>query len=247
MYEWLSQLSVWFGKPFSALAYSTDIPILAALLFGIVGSVAPCQISANIGSISYFGNRHIQDKLSWTEIFFYLLGKVFVFSLLGSLFWILGQGLSDKTIPFFVVARKVMGPFFIVMGLFLIGALKLHGSFGFSFSGKLEKWAERFNGGTRSFLLGVALSLGFCPTMFWLFFGLLMPMTLTSSFGILLPPVFAIGTALPLLVIFGLYFSFGLDRISIKLVKRWGERIQQAVGIILILWGMGDTYTYWRM
>src|SRR5699024_8432424 len=98
-----------------------------------------------------------------------------------------------------------------------------------------------------SFLMGAAFSLGFCPTMFWLFFGLLMPLTFSSSAGVFLPSLFAIGTAIPLFIIFGLYFGFGLDKIMVKKLKKWGGLIQMATGIFFIVWGVSDTFTYWTL
>src|SRR5207245_2721791 len=111
------------SEPFGNVAYSTNIALLAALFFGFAGSVAPCQISANIGAITYFGNRQAQARLAWTELALYLLGKIVVFSLFGLLFWAFGKEISRGSIPFFVYARKFLGPLLIVMGLFLIGWL----------------------------------------------------------------------------------------------------------------------------
>ena len=48
----------------------------------------------------------------------YLLGKISVFSILGALFWLFGQSLSQDMIPLFVFARKMLGPLLIIMGLF---------------------------------------------------------------------------------------------------------------------------------
>jgi len=45
MTEWylfLSQLSATLSQPFQALADRVDTPVLSALLFGILGSTAPC-------------------------------------------------------------------------------------------------------------------------------------------------------------------------------------------------------------
>ncbi|MFA1818944.1 sulfite exporter TauE/SafE family protein [Virgibacillus oceani] len=52
-----------------------------------------------------------------------------------------------------------------------------------------------------SYLLGVSLTVAFCPTMFVLFFMTLIPVVVTSSYGIILPSVFGVGTLLPLLII----------------------------------------------
>lgn len=246
MYQFFSQISAWLGEPFGNAAYSTNIALLSALFFGFVGSVAPCQISANIGAITYFGSRQAQARLSWSELGLYLAGKIAVFSVFGLLFWSFGQGISTGSIPLFVYARKFLGPLLIVMGLFLIGWIRMRGV-GYRISASLRNLSERIGGKWGAFLMGVAFSLGFCPTMFSLFFGGVMPMALKSSYGILLPPVFAVGTAMPLLLFAGLAVGFGLDRVMVKRARQWGTRIQRLAGALFILLGISDTLTYWTL
>jgi cytochrome c-type biogenesis protein len=48
---------------------------------------------------------------------------------------------------------------------------------------RLSRWLEArvsHEGIQGAFSLGIAVSLAFCPTLFWLFFGLLMPLALSS-------------------------------------------------------------------
>jgi len=246
MYQFFSQISAWLSEPFGNVAYSTNIALLSVLFFGFIGSVAPCQISANIGAITYFGNRQTQARLSWTELALYLLGKIVVFSLFGLLFWALGQGISRESIPFFVYARKFLGPLLVMMGLFLIGWVRLPGV-GYRLSASIRSISERVGGKWGALFMGVAFSLGFCPTMFSLFFGGVMPMALKSSYGILLPPVFAVGTAMPLLLFAGLVVGFGFDRVMAKRARRWGVWIQRLAGTLFILLGISDTLTYWTL
>ncbi len=95
--------------------------------------------------------------------------------------------------------------------------------------------------------MGIAFSLGFCPTMFVLFFGSLMPLALQSTYGVVLPSVFAIGTAMPFLLIAGFAVGFGLDRVIVKRAKRWGLWIQKLAGVLFIVLGISDTLTYWTL
>lgn len=247
MYIYLSQFSAWLSQPFSHLVYTIKFSLLAALVMGILGSVAPCQISANIGAITYFGNRHVQQKLSRLEIFLYILGKIVVYSVFGLLFWSFGQVLSNGSIPLFVYARKLLGPLFVLIGLFFLGWMRLPGNVGNRISDRIYQFSEKVGGKWGSFLMGVAFSIGFCPTMFWLFFGLLMPLVMKSSSGIFLPSIFAIGTTMPLLFFIGIYIGIGLDRVMIKKAKQWGRMIQWAAGILFVLWGISDTVTYWTL
>lgn len=246
LYYWFSQFSAVVSQPIFAITEMTDVTLLTALLLGLVGALAPCQISANIGAIIYFGNRQVQQKLALSEVVLYLLGKVAVFAVFGLLFWLIGRNISAQSIPLFVWARKLVGPLLVVMGLFMLGWVRLPGSVGLKWSASLKQQAKRLGGKTGAFFLGVSFSLGFCPTMFWLFFGLLMPMALNSRAGALLPPVFALGTAVPFLLFLGLSYGFGIDT-YVKKAKVMGRNVQGLAGAVFILLGILDTLTYWTI
>ncbi|CAM3551394.1 sulfite exporter TauE/SafE family protein [Marinicrinis lubricantis] len=246
MYSFFSKISAFLSEPFVNAA-NTDIAFLAALFLGFVGSVAPCQMSANVAAITYFGQRQAQARLSWPETFMYLLGKMIVFSIFGALFWFFGQKISTDMIPLYSFARKLLGPLLILIGLFLLGWIRLPFQLGARVAGFFEKLADRTGGRSGAFLMGIAFSLGFCPTMFVLFFGSLMPLALQSTYGVVLPSVFAIGTAMPFLLIAGLAVGFGLDRVIVKRAKRWGLWIQKLAGMLFIVLGISDTLTYWTL
>ncbi|NEW08606.1 sulfite exporter TauE/SafE family protein [Paenibacillus sp. SYP-B3998] len=246
MYSFLSQLSTFITQPFINAA-NTEFALFAALFLGFVGSLAPCQISANIAAITYFGNRQAQEQLSWKETFMYLVGKMLVFIILGTLFWIFGQQLANESIYLLAFARKLLGPLLIVVGAFLLGWFSFRLQIGVRLSNLISKQSERVGGTGGAFLLGVAFSLGFCPTMYVLFFGTLMPISLQSSYGVILPPIFAVGTAMPFLLFLGLTIGLNLDRTMIKHAKRWGNHIQKLAGVFLIIFGINDTITYWSI
>lgn len=245
MYEIFSWITNAVAGPLSDVAYSSNIALLSVLFLGFIGSVAPCQISANIGAMMYFGNRQFTQKLSWLEVAMYLVGKISVFSLLGVLFWLFGQSLSQEMIPWFVIARKLLGPLLILMGLFFLGWIKLPGNFGFRLSASIKDFSTRVGGKRGAFLLGAAFSFGFCPTMVWLFFGLVMPMVFSSSYGVILPSVFSLGTAMPFLLFIGLNIAFGVDTAILKRSRKWGKWIQKIAGVIFLVLGVADTVTYW--
>ncbi len=110
------------------------------------------------------------------------------------------------------------------------------------------KMPERLfkKGNLGAFLMGVSFSLGFCPTMFVLFFVTLMPMVVSTSYGVLLPSIFAIGTTLPLLLalLFIWYFNLG-GKVMQKQGRQIGYYVQRIAGWIMIILGVLDTITYW--
>ncbi|GGD13120.1 urease accessory protein UreH domain-containing protein [Pontibacillus salipaludis] len=242
MYEAFSAFTNVVADPLLSLAYGFEqVPILAALFLGIVGSVAPCQITGNIGALTFYGNQSLQKSVSWRHVGLFLLGKIMVFSALGLLFWGFGQGVQSELVGIFPWLRKAIGPLLIVVGLFLMGVFKVHRTFRL---GKLSEPLTK-HPSLGSFFMGVSFSLAFCPTMFVLFFITLMPIVLSTSYGALLPGVFAIGTTLPLLLILFLVWYFGMGGVLLKKSRKVGNLVQFLAGIVIIVLGVLDTLTYW--
>ncbi|WP_068775526.1 sulfite exporter TauE/SafE family protein [Paenibacillus sp. FJAT-26967] len=244
MYSFFSGISSYLSEPFLAASRS-DVALIAALFLGFIGSVAPCQLSANVAVITYFGKKQAQGRMSGAEVLLYITGKIVLFSLLGCLFWLLGNPVSRELIPLFEYARKLQGPLLVLIGLFMLGLFRLPFGLGTRFTASLEQAARRAGARTGAFLMGMAFSLGFCPTMFVLFFGMLMPMAVQSAYGAVLPSVFAAGTAMPFLLFLALTVGFGADRMLMRKAKRWGGIVQKLAGLLFLLLGISDTMTYW--
>ncbi|WML53731.1 sulfite exporter TauE/SafE family protein [Neobacillus sp. PS3-12] len=242
MYSFLSSISQILSSPFVILLNETkQLPLLAAFFLGLVGALAPCQLTGNISAITYYGNKSLQTKKQWFEACFFILGKVVAFSCLGLAVWIIGRGFQTSITSFFAFFRKLMGPFIILLGLFLLGIIKLNLlNRLFTFMPKLT-----MGGLWSSFLMGVSFSIAFCPTMFVLFFLTLMPIVLITSYGAILPTIFAIGTSLPLIVFLLIIWSLGFDGSLMKKSRKIGLIVQKSAGFLLIMMGIFDTITYW--
>jgi cytochrome c-type biogenesis protein len=244
-YFWLSQWLAFFSEPFSNLFYRTEIPILGALLLGLTASLAPCQLSTNAGAMAYMMNRVEKVRSTTVEVLAFVLGKAVVYILFGLLaFWI-GDQISNSLIPLFVFMRQLLGPVFLLVGLFMLGWVRLPGGLGLKISNMLKDKADQLGGARGTFLLGMAFSLGWCPTMLWLFFGLLVPLMISEPSGFLLPPIFAIGTVLPVILIMALAFAVGIDKTFIGKSRRIGQVIQKVAGVIFVLVGINDIIAYW--
>ncbi|MFE8694802.1 sulfite exporter TauE/SafE family protein [Cytobacillus sp. FJAT-53684] len=242
MYQLLNELSQLLSSPFlSMVNESKEIPLLGAFILGIIGALAPCQLTGNIGAITFYGNKSLQSKSQWAEAIFFILGKITVFTVLGFFVWLLGKELQMMLPSYFSIFRKLMGPLFVVMGLVLIGLIKL--KWVTKLSAKLPSFKGKGKAG--SFLMGVAFSIAFCPTMFSLFFFGLMPLVLNASYGAILPPIFAIGTSIPLIIFLMVVYILGVDGTLIRKSRKLGQYIQTAAGVILLLIGIMDTITYW--
>ncbi|MDP4552340.1 sulfite exporter TauE/SafE family protein [Alkalihalobacillus macyae] len=76
--------------------------------------------------MTYYGNRSFQQGISWGEVFFFILGKIFVFSSLGFIVWVLGQEFQQSLTKILPWARKLFGPLVIVIGLYMLGVFKVN-------------------------------------------------------------------------------------------------------------------------
>lgn len=242
MYQFFNEISQFLSTPFFTLVNQTEnIPILASFMLGLVGALAPCQLTGNIGAITYYGNRSLQTRNQWIDIGFFILGKITVFSLLGLAAWLIGQSFQQLLPDFFSMFRKMMGPLFILIGFTLTGFLS--NKWINQFTSLLPQW--KGSGKMSSYLMGISFSIAFCPTMFSLFFFTLMPIVLGSTYGAVLPSVFALGTSIPILIFAGIISYIGLDGSLMKKSRRLGAVVQATAGWILILLGILDTLTYW--
>ncbi|MCM3597945.1 sulfite exporter TauE/SafE family protein [Metabacillus idriensis] len=240
MYTYINQFSNYLMQPFMNLYYSFEhFTIAAALILGIVGSLAPCQLTANSSALIIYGNHSAKKGVTWDQIFLFLLGKIIVFSLLGLLAWLVGQEMEQNLTMLFPWARKLIGPLLIVVGLVLLNVLKIRKSI---IIGKIPEGLMK--GKMGSFLMGVSFSLAFCPTMFVLFFVTLMPMALAAPYGFLLPSIFAFGTTVPIFLIIFIIWYLELDKKIMKKSRKVGLIVQKITGILLILIGISDIIIY---
>jgi cytochrome c-type biogenesis protein len=243
-YIFTSSLSAGAMPAFQALDARIGIPLITALLLGVLGAAAPCQLTQSVGMLTILG-RQRAGRPRWQAAIAYLGGKALVYSALGLLAVVLGAGLAEVSIPVFVAVRKALGPLMIVVGLAMAGALRWSWVPGANLATRLRDLVRERAGGA-PFLLGIAFGFAFCPTLLALFVGLLIPLALSRPDGVVYPALFALGTALPLLAVLGLV-SLGGE--SLRHYARPISRSQQIVavlaGVLLIAVGLNDTVVYW--
>ena len=205
-----------------------NIPVLTALLLGLITAIAPCPMATNIAAVAYITRNVTDRKYAVITGALYTLGRMVSYSVLGIL--IIVVGLEIPGVSSFVqdVGEQILGPILIIVGLLMLFIDRL--SFGrgggklASLGGKVASW-----GMIGGFLLGVIFALAFCPYSAVLFFGALMPIALKSSGGAALPAVFAIGTGLPVLI-FGTLLSVGVAGVA-----NWLNALTRAERIIRII------------
>jgi len=243
-YSVLNSIFMAIGGPLRDLAPGAGRSLLTAILLGVIGAASPCQLSTNASAIAYLGNSlgRYGGRSGFITVA-YIAGKVLMYSVAGLLAVSLGQGLASVTVPTVTVARKALGPLMILVGLALLGVWQPRLGFGHALSVRIQERAR--SGVIGAFLLGVAFSLAFCPTLGLLFFGYVLPMALVSSAGPLYPAGFALGTTFPLIVVTSLLGAgLGMARLEQR-VRAWEPWLRRAAGLIFFLSGVNDTLLYW--
>jgi sulfite exporter TauE/SafE len=218
------------------LLNSSELPVLSALILGLMTAISPCPLATNITAIAFISKEIEDKKRVFINGVIYTLGRSISYTAIGLLFYF---GASTfKVAGFFEkFGEKALGPILIFIGLFMLDIIRIK----FPGLGKLTEKMESksCSGFFGVLLLGIVFALGFCPYSGVLFFGMLIPMTITSVSGLYLPIVFALGTGLPV-IIFAWIIAYTVSGVGnmynkIKLFELWFRRI---VSVLFILVGI---------
>lgn len=234
------------SDPIMNLYKTSSFPLIGVLFIGILGATAPCQLSTNLGAIGLITKVGSTKRKLVMNAFWYILGKIIVFTFYGFVIVLLKININNVSIPVFSFVRRFTGIIIIMIGLYIIGAIRLQGTIGNFFIKRSEFFVEKFRGINPSFILGVLFSFAFCPTLFWLFFGMIIPLSLKSTVGLLYPPVFALGTLLPVILVLLFVMISKTDRkVDIQKISKIQKALKIIGGIILIVYGFIDSLIYW--
>lgn len=219
---------------------NSSTPVWTAFLLGLLTALSPCPLATNIAAIGFIGKNIENRKRIFRNGLLYTLGRILSYTLLGVvLILILKEGSNmfgiQKTIG--VWGELVLGPLLFLIGLFMLLGDRLNLP-QFGFQGNAEGLARK--GGW-----GALFALAFCPTSGVFYFGMLIPMSATATAGYLLPVVFAIATAIPVLVVAWI-LAFSVQQLGsfygkMQKVQKWMNRI---VGVLFIVIGI---YYSWIM
>lgn len=220
----------------NSLIDNYNIPILAAFLLGILTSISPCPLATNITAIAYISKEIKTIKNTLLNGLFYTLGRSISYTLLATLIYF---GISSFSISsiFQGWGDKVLGPVLIIIGLIMFGIIKINFGKGGEKAEKIKLWLSQ-KGFIGSFLLGMLFALAFCPYSGVLFFGALIPLVLKSAESLLLPPIFALGTGLPV-ILFSFLIAFSIQKLGqvFQIMQKIEKIMRYSVAIIFLCIG----------
>jgi len=215
---------------------STEIPYLTALILGLMTAISPCPLATNITAIGYISKDIADKKRVFINGIVYTLGRAVSYFVLALVLYL---GASQFKISGFFqqYGEKVIGPVLIVIGLFMLGVFKFNIGITDKLTGKHRKK------GVKNYwdvlLLGIVFALAFCPYSGVLYFGMLIPITISSASGLILPVIFAIATGIPV-IIFAWLIAFSVLGVGtlynrIRIFEFWFRRI---IGVVFIIIGI---------
>lgn len=220
-----------------SLLNNTQAPFLYALLLGLLTAISPCQLATNITAIAYI-SKDIENK---TRIFanglFYALGNAIGYSSIGLILYF---GASKFHVSKILISngKIFIGIWLIIIGILMLDLIKIKLP---TFQRLFEKIQERQNKGNKfnAALLGFLFSITFCPYNAVLFFGMLIPLTITSVFGLFLPLVYSLSSGFPVIII-AYFLAFSISGIGnfynkMRAFQKWFNRI---VAIVFIAVGL---------
>lgn len=217
--------------------------IISALWLGVLTSISPCPMATNIAAVSFLSKKIVHPKAVLLSGVAYTAGRMAAYAALG--FILIYSILSVPAAANFLqkYMAKALGPILIFTGLFLLNIIKFHFP---SFSlHERHHHALADSGAPGAFVLGFIFALAFCPVSAALFFGSLIPLSLDSRIGAMLPFIYGVGTGLPVLV-FAFLISEGVVSLS-----HWFRRLtkveyymRKITGAVFILVGLYYVFIY---
>jgi len=221
----------------SNLYSNSSVPFVSALVLGLLTAISPCPMATNITAIGFIG----KDLANRNRIFYnglvYTLGRTFSYTVLALILFFGADQLKISGV-FQQYGEKIIGPLLIIIGIFMLGIIRLNFP-------AFSKLSERYQNRSRFnywdvFLLGAIFALAFCPYSGVLYFGMLIPLTISKS-GLHLPVVFAIATGIPV-IIFAWVIAYTLSGMGnlYKKIKSFEFWFRKIVAVLFI--GIGVYY-----
>ena len=183
---------------FDTLLQSADLPLLTAFVLGLLVALNPCQLAISVSALAYEyrnGKRLIDGLV-------YALGRTITYPVMG---WVtmclIGGGANVVGLQQVLSKAEAILPYVLIaLGLYMLyRAFHRHHHHGDNChnSGRIIKR----NGPLGSLVLGMTLAFAFCPESAIFYFGMMIPLSISSSVGVIVPLVFGLSASIPVVAI----------------------------------------------
>lgn len=215
------------------LSQSTDLPLIAAFTLGLLVALNPCQLAICTSALAY----ECKKGKGFPNAIAFATGRATTYTLLG---WItmclIGGGKNVSSLQHTLSLAEAGIPYILIpIGLYLIfRAFHRHQHDGEKChnSGKIIKR----NAPWGSFVLGLTLALAFCPESAIFYFGMMIPLSLSSSTGAIIPIIFGLSASIPTIFIgWVMKKAFNKAQSISKSFERFQQGLNIVTGLIFII------------
>jgi cytochrome c-type biogenesis protein len=209
-----------------------------SLWFGILTSISPCPLATNIAAVSYIGRRVDNTGAALIAGMLYMTGRMVTYIALGAVLISSTQLIPAVAVFLQKYMNILLGPVLIVIGVIMLDVIKLNLPGSAIIGENMQRRVER-TGIWGAGLLGVIFALTFCPVSAALFFGSLFSIAIPHHSIFVLPGLYGIGTAVPVLgFAFLLAFSAQLVGRAYNSVSKFEIRARRITALVFIAAGI---------
>jgi cytochrome c biogenesis protein CcdA len=216
------------------LLENSTMPWVTAFVLGLMTAISPCPLATNITAVGFISKDIENSNRVFVNGLLYTLGRAISYTVIPIIIF-LGADQFKFSGFFQQYGEKLLGPLLIIIGLLMLDVIKMNIPGVGRLTSKMEKktsWSY-FD----AVLLGMIFALAFCPYSGVLFFGMLVPITITSASGLYLPLVFAFATGIPVIV-FAWVLAFSISSVGgvynkIKAFELWFRRVVAMLFIVV--------------
>ncbi len=221
----------------------TWVSITTATWLGILTAISPCPLASNVAAISFIGRQfHSKAAILFSGLL-YTSGRTITYLALGALLssGALASGELSRFLQKYL--NEILGPLLILLGMVLLGLIG--SGISVQMAGESIQQKASKHGAFYAFPLGVLFALSFCPVSAGLFFGALIPLAISSNSTFVLPALYGIGTAIPVVIFAGL-IAFGGKWLGVTFnaLNKIEYFARTATGLIFILVGVYYSLTH---
>ena len=183
---------------FDTFLQSADLPLLTAFVLGLLVALNPCQLAISVSALAY----EYRNGKQFIDGLVYALGRTITYTAMG---WVtmclIGGGANVVGLQQVLSKAEVILPYVLIaLGLYMLyRAFHRHHHHGDNChnSGRIIKR----NGPLGSLVLGMTLAFAFCPESAIFYFGMMIPLSISSSVGAIVPLVFGLSASIPVVAI----------------------------------------------
>ncbi|MCA1758197.1 MAG: aromatic aminobenezylarsenical efflux permease ArsG family transporter [Bacteroidales bacterium] len=216
------------------LLENSTMPWVTALVLGLMTAISPCPLATNITAVGFISKDIENRNRVFVNGLLYTLGRAITYTGIALVIY-LGADQFKFSGFFQIYGEKILGPLLIIIGLFMLDVIKIKFP---GLSGLTSRMENKSSWGfVDAILLGMVFALAFCPYSGVLYFGMLVPLTVSSASGLYLPIVFALATGIPV-IIFAWILAFSVGSIGgvynkMKNFEIWFRRVIAVLFIVV--------------